>query len=125
MTPGIVEGLNEAQRRAWDIAQAQASQQAQYALKVQPTKPETPSLALGPHEYMQLLRELGYWDRPEETQEEFFLRLNAWDATVLAYRLEAQTAASEVPPPSSSLPSTYPSASRALLGPHGLAGDQG
>lgn len=80
----LVGDLNEELARVAEIRAAQN----RAAMKKQ-----KPSQELGFYEWIDLLRELGWWDA-EVTEGLFWERLDAWDASESA-RLEDQSAASE------------------------------
>ena len=64
-------------------------------------KGEKPSQRLGPHEWIDLLRELGWWDA-EVSEGLFWERLDAWDAKTSACQAADQTGTSEARSPLSS-----------------------
>lgn len=119
----MIFGMTAAQyQQSVTAAQAAFAERHETRRKSEVT-PDTPANQLGPHEWIKLCRDLGWWEYPDEPPARFFERLDAWNATA-SESLEAQSEVSESHPPSS-CPSTSQSRPSGQRVPDGLEGDQG
>lgn len=119
----MIFGMTAAQyQQSVTAAQAAFAERHETRRKSEVT-PDTPANQLGPHEWIQLCRDLGWWDNPDEDPALFYERVERWNVTASALAA-AQSEASESHPPTAA-PSTFQSRPSGQRVPDGLEGDQG